>query len=305
MMKHLFRTLALLLVVAALPAQAADFSKRSLGGRDYWVYTPTGYVPGQPLPLVVYLHGCGEIAEDVAVGTRWNSTAEANKFIVIYPDQTRTANVGKCWNWFLPNHQKRGQGEAKLIADMTYQTMAELSVDPKRVYVLGFSAGGAMSSVMGVTYPDLYAAVGMFAGCGYATCMDMFTGRRGYEAMGPNARPVPAIMFGGTVDPTYLGMLGNVTQWLGTSDLADDGLANRSVPLQAAATSHSLGNLKTHPYTLKRYNDAQGRSLLDFYTVYGATHLYYGGDISVLWTDPLGPGITPLSWAFFQAHPMP
>jgi len=307
-LRHLAGALLALALLGGIqsPAQAeASFTQHRLGDHDYWVYQPSGYVPGQALPLVVYLHGCGEYATDVATGTRWSETAEQGNFLVLYPDQSRLANPGKCWNWSVPGNQQRGQGDAGLIADMTRAVMAQWSVDARRVYVLGFSAGAGMTSIMGVAYPDLYAAVGMFAGCAYNYCSDALNGEQGYAAMGSYARPVPAIMFGGTADPTYVTMLGNLQQWLKTDDLADDGLANGSVPQSAASAQSYAGDAQTHPYKIDHYRDRDGRPLIDFYSVYGATHLYYGGNTEVLWTDPLGPGITPAAWAFFTAHPMP
>lgn len=309
LMRRLGRALLCLGVLAGytLPAQAESaFTQHHLRTHDYYVYQPAGYTPAQSVPLVVYLHGCGEDIRDYPTGTRWNEQAEQGNFIVLYPDQNRLAHLGKCWQWYDPAHTQRGEGEAALIADMTREVMGNWNIDPRRVYVVGFSAGGGMSSVMAVAYPDLYAAFMMFApGCGYATCASFPGGELAYAQMGPYARPVPGLIMSGTSDPTYAAAQDALGAWLVTNDYADDGQSNGSVPRTAASSHTHPGDLQTYPHTVDHYRDRDGAPLIDFYTVYVATHLYLGGNPRAPFTDPQGPGVTPVSYAWFMAHPMP
>ena len=147
----------------------AGLYANSAGERAYKLYVPSSYT-GQPLPLIVMLHGCNQTPDDFAAGTRMNALAEDQSCFVLYPAQSNTANHSRCWNWFRREDQVRDRGEPSIIAGMTRQILNRYGIDSHKVYVAGLSAGGAMAAVMGVTYPDLYAAVGIHSGlaCGSA-----------------------------------------------------------------------------------------------------------------------------------------
>ena len=326
---------ALLVSIAVTPSSAGEkqgsFTEHSYtndaGTRRYMLYVPSK-VAQPATPLVVYLHGCNQTAADAAVGTRFNDLAEAEGFVVVYPEQDRAANGAGCWNWFLPEHQQRGSGEASIIAGITQAVADEYRIDPGHVFVFGASAGGVMAGNMGATYPDLYAAIGVLAGCAYASCSDV-SGELAYRAMGEHARPVPTIVFQGTADTLVVYPLGRtvLNQWLGTNDLADDGSRNGSVAQTPSEIENrsfdqqpqpgtgdpcvrpnrfpcpgGIVGFGEYPHTIERYHDADGDTLVEFWSIHGLEHAYPGGDPNGTFTDPLGPNVTRASYEFFMAH---
>ena len=112
------------------------------------------------LPVIVMLHGCTQDAADFATGTAMNELAAQHGCIVVYPEQQARSNSMRCWNWFEPSHQHRGRGEPAMIAALAADVVQRCQGDPRRVYVAGLSAGGAMAAVVAQLYPGVFAGVG-------------------------------------------------------------------------------------------------------------------------------------------------
>jgi poly(hydroxyalkanoate) depolymerase family esterase len=281
---------------------------------DYIGYVPSSYKPGTSVPLVVSLHGCTETANDFRQLTRWDQQAEAKGFIVVFPQQSQSSNNLKCWNFFQTAHMKRDAGEPSLIAGLTTQIQKQYSVDTHRTYINGLSAGGAMSSVMAATYPDLYAAAGIGSGCEYAATAACAgyqgidpaqAAQQAYAAMGSHARPMPVIVFEGDQDTTVPPVNAQqvVRQWQITADLADDGVANRSVP--DGATNVTRGQVPNgHSYTVTTYSDGH-QELIQSWLVSGMGHAWSGGCSCAQYADPAGPDETAAIYAFFSNHHLP
>jgi poly(hydroxyalkanoate) depolymerase family esterase len=128
------------------------------------------YVPAtlRPQPsLVVVLHGCGQTAAGYDVGAGWSELAKHYGFALLMPEQQSANNAHNCFNWFNPDDVRRGHGEACSIRQMIARMVNQHRIDKHRVFVTGLSAGGAMTSVMLATYPEVFAAGAIIAGLPY------------------------------------------------------------------------------------------------------------------------------------------
>lgn len=249
--------LAALLVLALSPLPAgADEVTGPVDGRftfsgadgslDYVLHVPEH---SGPIPLLVYLHGCG--APPAVPGL--DALADQHGFAVAIPIQPLTTNGG-CWSWTDPADQHRDHGEPALIAGVTRQVIASGALDPDRVYLAGHSAGSGMTTIMATAYPDLYSAAGLIAGCGKLTCLDV-TGLSAHAEMGSHARAVPVYMLWGTADTinSYLTGRLQLLEWLGMNDLGDDGLLNLSVPRLPTSVRSYPAVGTTPSYVVERY----------------------------------------------------
>jgi poly(hydroxyalkanoate) depolymerase family esterase len=263
------------------------------GSRTYKLFIPTGY-QGQPLPLIVMLHGCTQSPDDFAAGTRMNFIAEEKTCFVVYPAQRSEANQSKCWNWFREADQQRDGGEPSLIAGITHQVMRDYSIDPKRVYVAGLSAGAAAAAIMGATYNDLYAAVGIHSGlaCGAATDMpSAFAAmRQGGGFISGHGATVPTIIFHGDRDTTVHPNNGG--------QVLDQAIGKTSTQKTVYRGQIPGG----HAYTRTSYTDAGGREILEHWNIHGAAHAWSGGSPAGSYTDPRGPDATREMLRFFLGH---
>ncbi|MBK8210758.1 MAG: PHB depolymerase family esterase [Rhodospirillales bacterium] len=125
------------------------------------------YVP-QDLPpnaaLVVVLHGCTQTATSYDTGTGWSTLADRHGFALLLPEQRRSNNPLRCFNWFRGQDYVRDGGEPESIRQMVERLVSEHGIDRRRIFVTGLSAGGAMTSVMLATHPELFAGGAVVAG---------------------------------------------------------------------------------------------------------------------------------------------
>ncbi|MGX1778820.1 extracellular catalytic domain type 1 short-chain-length polyhydroxyalkanoate depolymerase [Nocardia brasiliensis] len=222
---HIALTAALLLGVtgvataepgaaSARAVTAADLTWHEYGSgkqaRRYLRYSPPGLAPDSP--IVVWLHGCWFSSSDPtdaervadALATGFPDLAAAKGFAVAFPQQPESANSDECWNWYDPIQQWGAKGEAATLAGITGRVVDDLRADPKKVYLAGHSAGGAMTAVVGSVYPDRYAALGISAGFPADTGLDALGMIAAATMIDRGVRRLPVTVVSGEKDPVSL-----------------------------------------------------------------------------------------------------
>ena len=272
---------------------AGSLGTESMGRGDYKLYIPPG-AGARPLPLVLMLHGCTQNPDDFAAGTAMNALACAHGFYVLYPAQSAKANPQRCWNWFKHNHQARGHGEPALLVGITQEVMRTHLIDSERVYVAGLSAGGAMAAILGDTYPEIFAAVGVHSGLAAGIAIDLssaFSAMKGVALPAKSsASGVATIVFHGdadsTVHPSNAARI--IAACIGTSAHVQikqiDANANRTA-------------------TRSEYRDADGVVQAELWLIHGASHAWSGGSALGTYTDARGPDASVEMLRFFMQHP--
>jgi poly(hydroxyalkanoate) depolymerase family esterase len=269
---------------------AGSFRNAS-GERSYKLYVPPN-AGGQPLPLVVMLHGCTQDADDFAAGTAMNKAARAQGFYVLYPVQSREANPQKCWNWFKHNHQQPGRGEPAILAGMTREVIETHAIDSQRVYVAGLSAGGAMAAILASAYPGLYAAAGVHSGLAPGAASDLPSALSAMKGAGVRApmqagSGVPTIVFHGDRDATV--HPSNAQGVIAASAGASAQVETHAVP--------GMGNKRGS--TRHMYRNPAGDIIAERWEIHGAGHAWAGGTESGSYTDQAGPDATAEMLRFF------
>lgn len=131
------------------------------GEREYAVVLPKGYSSGgEAWPAILYLHGLGEVGDDLTTLLERGLLKELHDgleipFIVIAPQAMYTDHYQDGW--------KRNEGDIlKVLAD----AQQRYRIDPDRIYLTGISMGGIGSFYMASQHPQLFAAVAPIAGEG-------------------------------------------------------------------------------------------------------------------------------------------
>ncbi len=312
MTKRALATLATFasVALASSVARAGTVETSESAGHAVRVFVPSA--PAAKPAAVLMLHGCTQTAEAFAGATRMDAVAEENGFYVVYVEEPESVGTGRCFRWFDPKHQARGAGEPKEIADAVDAVVKAKGIDPERVYAAGLSAGAAMTVVLGATYPDRFAAIGVVAGLPYkaaTSASEAFAvqsngdvdanalGDAAKAAMGDVARVVPTLVIHGSSDGVVNVENGRkvAAQWVRTNGAL---LPGEPIGEPTTATG-TAGGYATNTST---WRTASGAKVVELVVVSNLGHAWPGGLSGGSYADTRGPDASRALWSFFSAR---
>ena len=268
-------------------------------GRPVAVFTPPGYDPGRPAPLLIVLHGYGSSGREHDDYFHLGELAAERGYLYAHPDGTQDDEGNRFWNATdaCCNFNAREVDDVAFLDSMIREIGAAFAVDPKRIDLIGHSNGGFMSYAMACKHADTIAAIISLAGATFAKPADC----------APTA-PVAVLEIHGTADDTilfeggtvdlgpgqsmgpYPGAEASVATWATYDGCTTSSVVDEHVDVDADVSIDS----SPAESTVTRWTGCRPGGAAELWTMVGAGH---GPDIS----DAFPAAVLD----FFEAHPKP
>lgn len=266
--------------------------------RSVQLHIPAGHDGETPLPLMFNLHGTGGTAERQELLTGISAVADEEQFLVaggmakyVFPDGRMAGNV--TWNVNLVPDEVNDVGYILAAIDAVDR---KVPVDPKRVYVTGFSGGGRMSSRLACELSDRIAAVAPVSGVQFPDdCKPV--------------RQIPIITLHGVEDPrnTYHGTADpeENSSWVAGVEAAVAKWAENN-----GCDSQNIAEDITEEVSRLSYQDCTDNADVILYRIGDGGHTWPGSPIANRVSERLGVtnldiDASRLIWEFFEGHPLP
>lgn len=153
------KLIPVLLFTAAFFAAASAYAEE----REYNAHVPKSYDAKKPAPLVLALHGYTTDMDTMEEMSGLSDLSDKEGFIVVYPNGLKGTDKRRGWNAegaYYGRLFKKSKDEAYLLS-LVADLKKEYSIDPRRVYAVGYDNGGFMANILADRHPDVFAAIGV------------------------------------------------------------------------------------------------------------------------------------------------
>ena len=257
--------------------------------RAYSKFIPSSYSKDTSLPLVVLLHGYGATGAMQESYMKFESVAETNKFILVYPDGTVDSSGRRFWN-----ATDACCDFFSAVADDVYllsilkEMESSYSIDAKRIYFVGHSNGGFMSYRMACKYPDRIAAIASLAGASFFKATDCGA-KSSVSVLQVHGTKDETILYEGgqILGTSYPGAVASASQWA-TFNQCTQNAVTRSSKFDLEP------NITGDETSVTAWTNCQNSSEVELWTMEGAAHI-----------PTLKATFATKIWEFFAAHPKP
>ena len=257
--------------------------------RAYSKFIPSSYSKDTSLPLVVLLHGYGATGAMQESYMKFESVAETNKFILVYPDGTLDSSGRRFWNATdaCCDFLSAVPDEAYLLSVLK-EMESNYSIDAKRIYFVGHSNGGFMSYRMACKHPDRIAAIASLAGASFFKATDCGA-KSSVSVLQVHGTKDETILYeGGQIfDKSYPSAVASVTQWATLNQCTQNAVA-RSTKLDLD------DNIAEDETSVTTWTKCRNSSEVELWTMESSSHV-----------PRLGSTFATKIWEFFAAHPKP
>ena len=242
------------------------------GGLRMFSYVPVKVQ--QPPALVVVLHGCGQTAAGYDLGAGWSTLAKHYGFALLMPQQQPSNNANGCFNWFNPQDTARDRGEACSIRQMIARMVDDCKIDERRIFITGLSAGGAMTSVMLATHPEVFAGGAIIAGLPFGVASNVREALNGmFQSPSRPAEELGDLVRNAS---NHKGPWPKLSVWHGSADRtvnpanADEIVKQWLDVHRLPSTPMSEGTVDGYPRQI--WWNADGETIIESYTITNMAH---------------------------------
>jgi polyhydroxybutyrate depolymerase len=264
-MRKLITTVLLLAAITFNSnAQQSTNENITIGGivRNYRLFLPTGYANAtSPVPLLINIHGKTSSATEHESYTNFKNLANTDNFVVVYPNSTVIQGITQ-WN---VNNSENSSQDVQFISELIDYMIANYNINGNKVYIVGFSNGGLMTSRLACEISNKIAAIGTVeGGMNYNI----------YNECNPQ-HPMPYLNIHGTSD-TPVPYTGNGTMvpvedvinyWKNFNSIAGNSIVSNIPNINLTDQSTAKRNV---------YNDALNRYRVTHIKIDGGGHSWAG-----------------------------